>query len=113
MLRALLLTPVLAVSLAGAPPALGSPRAVVNPVSRGFTDTFADPTVIRGQDGLWYAYGTSDPLRSGEGTAHRIPIARSSDLVNWAYAGDALTGPAAPYVAPGTSYWAPDVRYLD
>src|SRR3954447_7013436 len=86
---------------------------LVNPVSRPFADTFADPTVIRGQDGFWYAYATSDPLRSGEGAAHHIPISRSPDLTHWAYVGDALTGPAASYVAPGASYWAPDVRYLD
>ncbi|GAA0575986.1 hypothetical protein GCM10010172_70900 [Paractinoplanes ferrugineus] len=115
MFRALLMTPVLAAGLLSVPAAaVAAPAAAfTNPVSRPFADTFADPTVIRGQDGLWYAYGTGDPLRSGEGTAHRIPIARSSDLVNWAYAGDALTGAAAPYVAPGASYWAPDVRYLD
>jgi arabinan endo-1,5-alpha-L-arabinosidase len=77
----------------------------VNPVSQSFADTYADPTVIRGQDGFWYAYATTDPLRSGEGTAHRIPISRSTDLVHWAYVGDALTGP--------DSYWAPDVRFLD
>jgi arabinan endo-1,5-alpha-L-arabinosidase len=86
---------------------------LVNPVSHGVADTYADPTVIRGQDGYWYAYATSDPLRSGEGSAHRIPITRSTDLVTWTYVGDALTGPAAPYVAPGASYWAPDVRFLD
>jgi arabinan endo-1,5-alpha-L-arabinosidase len=78
---------------------------LVNPVSQSFADTFADPTVIRGQDGFWYAYATSDPLRSGSGVAHHIPIARSSDLVKWSYVGDALAGPDA--------YWAPDVRYLD
>src|SRR5829696_1211525 len=85
----------------------------VNPVSSGFADTFADPTVIRGQDGYWYAYATSDPLRSGEGTPHHVPTARSTDLVHWNYVGDALSGPSAPYVAPGATYWAPDVRYLD
>ena len=37
-----------------------------NPVSRGFADTFADPAVIKGKDGYWYAYGTTDPLREGE-----------------------------------------------
>jgi arabinan endo-1,5-alpha-L-arabinosidase len=104
MIRALLLA-----ALLGAGPV----PVYTNPVSASFADTFADPTVIRGQDGLWYAYATSDPLRSGEGTPHRIPTARSSDLVHWSYAGDALTGPAAPYVAAGASYWAPDVRYLD
>lgn len=86
---------------------------LVNPVSSSFADTFADPTVIRGQDGFWYAYATSDPLRSGSGVARRIPISRSPDLTHWTYVGEALSGPAAPYVAPGASYWAPDVRYLD
>ncbi len=103
-----LVAPLLA-ALLGAGPV----PAYSNPVSANFADTFADPTVIRGQDGQWYAYATSDPLRSGEGTPHRIPMARSSDLVHWAYAGDALTGDPAPYVAAGASYWAPDVRYLD
>jgi arabinan endo-1,5-alpha-L-arabinosidase len=86
---------------------------LVNPVSHSFADTFADPSVIHGQDGYWYAYGTSDPLHAGEGTPHHIPIARSDDLTHWSFVGDALTGPAAPYVAPGASYWAPDVRYFD
>ncbi|MEU4243381.1 family 43 glycosylhydrolase [Actinoplanes sp. NPDC026619] len=124
MFRALLLAFLLPVAVVPVPNVSGTNvsgtnvsaangSAFVNPVSRSTADTFADPTVIRGQDGFWYAYATSDPLRSGEATAHRIPISRSSDLVHWAYVGDALTGPAAPYVAPGASYWAPDVRYLD
>jgi hypothetical protein len=58
-------------------------HAYENPVSSGFADSFADPAVIRGLDGYWYAYGTSDPLREGEGTHHRLPIARSTDLVSW------------------------------
>lgn len=32
-------------------------------MSKDFADTFADPAVIRGKDGWWYSYGTSDPLR--------------------------------------------------
>src|SRR5215210_1208634 len=68
---------------ATAAPARVQRTAYQNPVSRGFADTFADPSVIRGKDGFWYSYGTSDPLREGEGTPHRIPIARSSNLVNW------------------------------
>jgi len=47
-----------------------------NPVSAGFADTFADPAVIRGKDGYWYAYGTTDPLREGEGTRHLLPVSR-------------------------------------
>lgn len=88
----------------------------VNPVSRAFADTFADPSVIRGKDGYWYSYGTSDPLREGEGTAHRIPIARSSDLVSWRYVGDAFTDATVPTWADtsaGAAIWAPDIRYVD
>ncbi len=91
-----------------------APHTYVNPVSSTFADTFADPTVIRGQDGYWYAYATSDPLRTGEGQPHRIPMARSADLTNWTFVGDALSDATRPgYVAAGSSYWAPDVRYLN
>jgi hypothetical protein len=82
-----------------------------NPVSASFADTFADPMVTAGDDGSWYAFGTSDPLREGEGTAHRIPMARSSDLVHWSYVGDAFTG-LPSYARPTSALWAPDVRKL-
>ena len=78
---------------------LGLPRRVVdyqNPVSRAFADTFADPAVVRGRDGWWYAYGTTDPLRAGEGVAHTIPIARSRDLTDWEYVGDAFAAATRP-----------------
>lgn len=91
-----------------------SPRWYTNPVSRGFADTFADPSIIRGQDGYWYAFGTSDPLRSGEGQAHEIPIARSADLVDWSYAGDVLGDANRPgWAAQDASYWAPDISFHD
>jgi len=100
----------------GAPaasPALAAPGGSYrNAVSAGFGDTFADPVVIRGEDGRWYAYGTTDPLREGEHVFHKVPIAVSDDLVSWSYAGDALSGVPA-YAAPGAGFWAPDVRYLD
>lgn len=101
------------------PPAVASrgtkgATSFTNPVSRGFADTFADPSTIRGKDGAWYAFGTSDPLREGEGTPHRIPIARSADLVNWRYAGDAFTDSTMPsWAGPGALLWAPDIRYVD
>src|SRR3954471_7444826 len=86
----------------------------MNPVSKTFADTFADPSLLRGKDGWWYAYGTSDPLREGEGTAHRIPIARSSDLVHWSYVGDAFGAATLPrWAAPDAGLWAPDIRYVD
>jgi hypothetical protein len=85
--------------------------AVPNPVSSGFADTFADPVVVTGDDGVYYGYGTTDPLREGERTPHRIPMARSTDLVRWSYVGDAFTGLPA-YARPGAALWAPDVRKI-
>ncbi|MEU9835694.1 family 43 glycosylhydrolase [Streptosporangium sp. NPDC048047] len=91
-----------------------TPRGTyVNPVSRDFADTFADPSVIRGDDGWWYAYGTSDPLREGEGTRHLLPVSRSRDLVHWTHVGDAFTEETMPSwadAAGGASLWAPDIR---
>jgi arabinan endo-1,5-alpha-L-arabinosidase len=91
-----------------------APGTYTNPVSRDFADTFADPAVIRAKDGYWYSYGTTDPLREGEGARHIIPTARSADLVNWTYVGDAFTESTLPgWAAPDAALWAPDIRYLD
>ena len=85
--------------------------AIANPISAGFADTFADPVIVRGDDGLWYAYGTTDPLREGERVFHRIPIARSSDMVDWTYVGDAFAAEQRPaFAAANAAFWAPDVR---
>ena len=67
-----------------------------NPVSKTFADTYADPSVIRGADGWWWAYGTTDPLREGEETRHVIPISKSRNLVDWTYVGDAFTETTLP-----------------
>lgn len=94
----------------------GGGATYTNPVSAGFADTYADPAVIRGQDGWWYAYGTTDPLREGEGTRHLLPVSRSADLVDWEYVGDAFTEDTLPAWADtdrGAALWAPDIRYVD
>ncbi|MFG2054596.1 family 43 glycosylhydrolase [Micromonospora sp. NPDC048930] len=94
-----------------APADPGPPARYANPVSARFADTFADPAVVRGDDGLWYAFGTSDPLREGERQTHRVPIARSADLADWTYVGDAFAAGQRPsWAAPGAMFWAPDVR---
>ena len=53
-----------------------------NPVSKAFADTYADPDVVRGNDGWWYAYATSDPLRSGASAALHpdVEVARPRPL---------------------------------
>lgn len=96
----------------------GGATTYTNPVSASFADTYADPAVIRGQDGWWYAYGTTDPLREGEGTRHLLPVSRSTDLVDWEYVGDAFTEATLPAWADTdpsrlAALWAPDVRYVD
>ena len=104
---------VAALTLLGLTPAAahGALPPYTNPVSASFADTFADPMVTRGDDGVWYAYGTSDPLREGERTIHRIPTARSTDLVHWTYVGDAFGATQLPaYARPTAALWAPDVR---
>ncbi len=103
------------VPAAMAAPAGTQEGTYVNPVSREFADTYADPAVVRGRDGWWYAYATTDPLRSGEGVFHRIPMSRSRDLVDWDYIGDAFGQGAAglpSWGAPDAALWAPDVRYV-
>jgi arabinan endo-1,5-alpha-L-arabinosidase len=106
----------LALALLGtvpAAPAGGAADTYQNPVSRGFADTFADPAVIRAEDGWWYAYGTTDPLREGERTPHLIPVARSPDLVTWSHAGDVFDAANRPtWAAPDAAFWAPDIRRL-
>jgi arabinan endo-1,5-alpha-L-arabinosidase len=69
--------------------------------------------MIKAKDGYWYAYGTSDPLREGEGEYHLLPMARSDDLVNWEYVGDAFDETTAPKWMAVPEMWAPDIRYLD
>jgi arabinan endo-1,5-alpha-L-arabinosidase len=115
-LAALLALAVLcAVTVTVTPPSTAAPAAATyrNPVSRAFADTFADPAVIRAEDGWWYAYGTTDPLREGERTPHRIPTARSRDLVTWSYVGDVFDAANRPAWAAGdAAFWAPDIRRL-
>jgi arabinan endo-1,5-alpha-L-arabinosidase len=118
---ALALTGLLGAALVGGVPgtAASVPRSsagtpYTNPVSRPFADTYADPSVIRGKDGWWYAYGTTDPLREGEGERHLLPISRSRDLAHWEYVGDAFTESSLPsWAAADAALWAPDIRYVD
>src|SRR4051812_13679430 len=92
----------------------GTGSTYANPVSTPDADTYADPAVIRGKDGHWYSYGTTDPLKEGESTRHLLPIMRSDDLVHWDYVGDAFTEASKPaWAEPDAALWAPDIRYVD
>ncbi|HVK34766.1 MAG TPA: family 43 glycosylhydrolase [Microlunatus sp.] len=110
------LIPVLAILLlltTSAPADARRPGGTVqNPISASFADTFADPAVIQGKDGWWYAYSTADPLLVGEapGIMH---IARTRDWRTWDYLGTVFDGSNRPSWATATAgLWAPDVRYV-
>jgi arabinan endo-1,5-alpha-L-arabinosidase len=73
-----------------------------NPV---YTSDFADPTIIRGHDGWFYAYGTNTEVNN---ILYHIQVAKSQDLVHWEIAGDVL--PIKPTWAD-KDFWAPHVLY--
>ena len=97
---------------AGRMPSAAAPATYDNAVSDAFSDTFADPSVIRGRDGWWYAYATSDPLRAGDAPG-AIHLARTRDWSSWEYLGTVFDAGNRPSWATATSgLWAPDVRYV-
>lgn len=57
-----------------------------NPV---FEPVLADPSIIRGDDGYFYAYGTEDDWSDGRG-ARYVPIIRSDNLVDWEFVANAF-----------------------
>lgn len=68
---------------------------------------FPDPTIIRGANGIYYAYATQGNL---EGRHLNIQLASSTDMFHWKTEGDAL--PQKPVWADTTySFWAPHVLY--
>lgn len=78
-----------------------------NPV---FIPTFADPTIVKADDGFFYAYATEDGWDFGK-PAHIVPVIRSHDLVTWEFMNDAFaTKPA--WKSPAY-VWAPDINLVD
>nr|WP_246401366.1 family 43 glycosylhydrolase [Jiangella mangrovi] len=85
-----------------------------NPISSEFSDTYADPAVIRGKDGWWYLYATSDPLHEAPSEFGLMHMARSRDFVDWEYLGTVFEeGDRPSWTTGGSFYWAPDIRYVD
>jgi len=113
--RAMLVAVTVAVLGAATPASAGS-RSYVNPVSKGAVATFPDPAIIRGKDGWWYAYTSTEPVLAhrGDTSFHYLATIRSRDQVNWEYVGDVFDEASRPRWHPeGSALWAPDVRYLD
>ncbi|NED96148.1 family 43 glycosylhydrolase [Phytoactinopolyspora alkaliphila] len=95
-------------------PAPGSGVTTQNPISGSFSDTYADPAVIRGKDGYWYMYATSDPLHSEPSEFGLMHVARTLDFADWEYLGTILDDADRPgWTTSSSFYWAPDIRYVD
>ena len=74
-----------------------------NPVIRY---SLPDPSVIKASDGFFYVYATED--------THNVPIYRSKNLVDWAYAGTAFNDRTRPMdFVPNGGIWAPDINYIN
>ncbi|MBM7551505.1 family 43 glycosylhydrolase [Thalassobacillus pellis] len=78
-----------------------------NPV---FEPVLADPSVIRGEDGYFYAYGTEDDWGDGKGPK-LVPIVKSKDLTNWEYVGEAFE--KKPTWKNVGGIWAPDIEFFN
>ncbi len=80
-----------------------SQESFQNPV---FEPILADPTVIRSENGIFYAYGTQDDWGDGQGS-RLVPVIKSQDLVKWEYLGNAFQ--TKPGWKEKGGIWAPDV----
>lgn len=82
-----------------------SPRMVRSQTGAALDRDFPDPSVMRASNSSYYAYATQVVTGS---SAVNIQVARSDNLKEWAYLGDAL--PHKPSWARTTqSFWAPHV----
>ncbi len=128
-LRTLLITFLIVVGAANSGAAIAMDHRYQNPLPLRTADgkaveSCADPSVTQHPIVLasgkteWYMYCTTDPLRgddrdgAGHLIFHLIPTYKSTDLVNWIYAGDVFaTRPA--WVAADAGLWAPDIEFAN
>lgn len=86
------------------------PRSEVENKSQFYTNplediNFPDPTVIKAENGTYYAYATNTKK---DGDQINIQILKSRDLLHWQTLPDAM--PEKPIWA-NTDFWAPHVAY--
>lgn len=84
-----------------------------NPV---FEPVFADPSVIRAEDGTFYAFGTQDTSQWGDSFGVKYgPIISSKDLVNWKFEKAVFNAVTFPTwnTTSGAGIWAPDITYIN
>ncbi len=83
-------------------------KEYVNPV---FSPVFADPCIIRADDGTFYAYATEDYGNyGGVDKIGYLPILKSENLVEWDYVGDVFSESTKPsWGSDKGGTWAPDI----
>jgi arabinan endo-1,5-alpha-L-arabinosidase len=100
-------------SLTVVPSSPGSPSPEAGYANPVMANDAPDPSVIRGDDGAFYAY-TTQAYHDVEFTT--VPILRSMDLVTWELVGDAFAGDARPsWIVPGSGngdVWAPHIARI-
>ena len=85
-----------------------------NPVTGGFSADFADPALIKGKDGWWYAYATGGPYSKDGSDGDSYKIARSKDLTRWERVGSVFdSGNRPTWADPSSGFWAPDIRFIN
>lgn len=73
---------------------------------------FPDPSLIRAEDGNYYAYATQGFTETATPKLLNIQIAKSRDLKSWRHLGEAL--PQKPSWAKTTqSFWAPHIHHAN
>lgn len=77
-----------------------------NPV---FEPDLADPTMVKSEDGWFYAYGTQNQW--DENVDKLGPIVKSDDLVHWEYVGDVFK--SSPNWKTDGGIWAPNINYVN
>jgi arabinan endo-1,5-alpha-L-arabinosidase len=85
------------------------PTEYNNPV---WEPVLADPSIIRGEDGVFYAYGTSDTARWGTDYGLKyVPVLSSVDLVHWEFRNSAFpkAKDTPSWGTMGAGIWAPDI----
>ena len=71
-------------------------------IGPAFDQGFPDPTLLKDDDGVWWAYSTSS-------NGH-IPLAKSSDGVSWKYANVDAMPDVGSWIDPkDRGIWAPSV----
>ncbi|WP_245690084.1 family 43 glycosylhydrolase [Sediminibacillus albus] len=78
-----------------------------NPV---YEPVLADPSIIKADDGYYYAYGTEDAWGDDSETK-LVPIVRSKNMADWEFIGEAFS--EKPDWKGAGSIWAPDIQYYN